>query len=84
MTHEEAVELARTLRSQGSSVEDVLSRLRGAGATIIESIKVVRQVEHVRLGDAKEIVHVSDTWADVREANDELHRLALEALRPDE
>jgi ribosomal protein L7/L12 len=74
------VNLASRKRREGCSLEEVLASLRSAGATIIDSLKVVREVEGVRLGRAKEIVDSSATWADMRESNEKLRSVAEQAL----
>jgi len=78
------VDLAKKQRRKGSSVEEVLASLRSEGATIVDSVKVVREVEGVRLGRAKEIVDSSDTWADVRESNERVRSLAMQSLEESE
>jgi hypothetical protein len=72
--------LSLQLRSEGSDLEVVLSRLRSEGATIIECVKIVRSIESVPLGRAKAIVDTSCTWADRFAANDKLRTSAIEAL----
>lgn len=74
------IELASGMRREGRSIEEVLASLRSAGATIVDCLKVVREVEGVRLGRAKEIVDSSATWADVRTSNEELRSVAEQAL----
>jgi ribosomal protein L7/L12 len=47
-------------------------------------LKVVREVEGVRLGRAKEIVDSSATWADMRESNERIRSLAVKAVEESE
>lgn len=54
----------------------VLAQLRADGFSPVESIKVTRAVLHVSLGEAKQIVHTSEAWADAREGFEELHENA--------
>lgn len=54
----------------------VLRQLRADGFSPIESIKVTRAVLHVSLGEAKDIVHRSNAWADLRSGFEELHESA--------
>jgi ribosomal protein L7/L12 len=61
-------------------LDDVLAELRNRGASIVDSLKIVRDVEHVSLGQAKAIVDQSLTWADARQHNRELRDAVLEAL----
>lgn len=79
MTFDEALELAQAMREEGNEIELVLARLRASGTTIVDSVKIVRQIEHVDLGKAKEIVDSSDTWANVRSTNEQIRRSALRA-----
>lgn len=53
--------------------DQVLSQLRADGFSPTESIKVTRAVLGVGLGEAKTIVHTSQTWSDHREELDALH-----------
>lgn len=46
--------------------ERVLVRLRADGFSPMESIKITRAVLDVPLAGAKQIVHSSGAWADVR------------------
>ncbi|MDY7096367.1 MAG: hypothetical protein SX243_25610 [Acidobacteriota bacterium] len=78
------VDLASRKRREGCSLEEVLASLRSAGATMVDSLKVVREVEGVRLGQAKEIVDSSATWADMRESNERLRSLVVKALEKSE
>lgn len=79
MTFEEALELAQATQEQGSDREELLTRLRASGVTIIDSLKVIREIERVDLGKAKEIIDSSETWADRREGNKNIRRMLLQA-----
>ena len=61
-------------------MDDVLCRLRADGATIIECVKVVREIEAMHLGRAKEIVDASTAWADRFAENDDLRTTAIEGI----
>ncbi len=63
-----------------SPVESFLGDLRSRGAWQIESIKAVRELAGISFGEAKEIVHYTQTWADTRKASESLHETAYEAL----
>jgi ribosomal protein L7/L12 len=52
---------------------EVLVQRRADGFTPAESIKITRAVLRVRLGEAKEIVHNSAAWADMRDCFEQLH-----------
>lgn len=77
---EDFLDLARGLRSSGMELEDVLAELRSHGASIVDSLKIVREIEHVSLGQAKAIVDQSPTWADARSSNRELREAVVEVL----
>jgi hypothetical protein len=74
---------AQRLRQEGKDLEYVLQVLRDRGASIMESVKIVRLVESIHLGAAKEIIDASVTWADYYSSDDELRRIAMEALEND-
>jgi hypothetical protein len=76
-------ELALQLRREGHGLDDVLGRLRADGADVSESLKVIRSIEGVSLGQAKEIVDASTTWADRFSSNDEMRAVAIEAIQED-
>lgn len=54
----------------------VLAQLRSDGFSPAESIKVTRAVLHVSLGEAKQIVHTSEAWSDVRDDFEQLQAIA--------
>ena len=69
---EDLVPLARRLRASGVGIDGVLAELRSRGASVVESLKVIREVEHLTLGEAKVVVDESRAWADRRASNDAL------------
>jgi ribosomal protein L7/L12 len=73
----------RALWEQCGSVDQFLDELRRRGAFQIESIKAVRKFAKVDLGKAKEIVHYSKTWADLRESSEALHEALYQAALAD-
>ena len=56
----------RRMRNEGRSIEEVLCFFGENGATLIESIKLLRALEGVDLGEAKRAVHFSEAWNDFR------------------
>jgi ribosomal protein L7/L12 len=52
---------------QGVDLDTALTSLRSQGASILDSIKAVREVQAVSLGDAKQLVAGSPAWDDLRE-----------------
>jgi orotate phosphoribosyltransferase len=71
---------AQHLRRQGLSLEQILEDLRALGASIMDSVKIVRTVEGCTLGEVKAIIDASPTWQDSRGASDRARAAALEAL----
>ena len=63
--------VAMRLRSHGASTDDWLGEIRRLGATQIDSVKLVRELDGISLDQAKAIVDESATWADKREVNRE-------------
>ena len=84
MELEEMIAFSAQRRSAGDSIEQVLAMLRERGATIADSLKVVRSVEGIQLGQAKEVVDTSKTWADLREPTQDIRSAALEALESED
>ena len=72
--------LLRELLDRGVSLDAALAAVRRRGASPIESIKAVREVRAVSLGEAKELVAGSPAWDDYREAHDRLVAEILAAL----
>lgn len=62
-------DVARGLRADGVDVDEVLTRLRAQGASIVDCVKLVRVVDCVPLGEAKVVVDRSTAWASHREGN---------------
>ena len=65
------------LWAESENREAFLRRLRELGAEKIESIRSVRRLANISLGEAKEVVHFSRTWADRRAADDEFHESVI-------
>lgn len=70
---------ARLLIDQGGDDRDLVLRLHNLGASILDSIKIIRTVRAVSLGSAKEIVSSHPIWAQVVTASESLHDDAIEA-----
>ena len=62
------------------SREAGLAELKRRGLTIAETIKAVREVAHISLGQAKEVVTSSAVWRETAERAKPLHKEALAAL----
>jgi len=68
-------------RDEGASNEDLLRLFRQEEASMMDSVKLIRQLNAVSLKRAQEIVHFSETWADQRESQEHLQDLLAEALK---
>jgi hypothetical protein len=64
---------ARRMLKEGSDLDEILRALRQRCPSIIQSIKVVRDLKGMPLGEAKELVHNSEAWSDVADSHSELH-----------
>jgi hypothetical protein len=65
----------------GFATGDILAHLRNAGATKVDSIRVLIEIAGLTNAQAKMIVHWSDAWQDTREADDGLQVSVEEAAR---
>jgi hypothetical protein len=63
----------RARLNSGISIEDILAELRKEGFSVIESIKAVVSLQDVTLQEAKKLVHLSETWKDLRSTHDSFH-----------
>jgi ribosomal protein L7/L12 len=64
-------------------LDSALAFLREHGVTIIDSIKAVRSVCRVPLGEAKQRVADSPTWEDVRDSHEQLVESIIQSLEND-
>ena len=72
-------EILRGALQRGDSLDASLLLLRQQGATIIESIKAIREVNSIDLREAKRLVDDSQAWKDHRES----HRLLIDEIISD-
>jgi len=75
-----AVSKCREMVSHGEPMEHVLAQLREAGLSKGQSIRVLVEAAGYRLGKAKELVHLSDVWSDMRARDDQLHNELVKNL----
>jgi ribosomal protein L7/L12 len=73
-----------SLLTRSADNEEVMSYLRSQGCSKIDSIAVLRKVLKISLKDAKELVHCSTTWQDVRYKDDAFHEQFVETLKSTE
>jgi hypothetical protein len=57
----------RTLRTQGRSQDEALSELQRTGASLLDCIRAIHEVEGIGLGTAKRLVCESPIWSAVHE-----------------
>lgn len=74
------VETMRAVLERGGDTTDALTALRDAGASMIDSIKVVMEVQGASLGDAKWVVEDSPAWRDGFEARQDWRDRIVEEL----
>ena len=77
--NEALVSECRAILSEGGGAEEVLEKLRHEGLSKIESIKILRLIMNIGLGEAKELAHNSKVWADVFERDNAFHEALWEA-----
>lgn len=80
---DEALAECRALLARGAAIEELLRALRDRGATKMESIKALVDLDVASLREAKSYVHLSRTWSDVRERDDQLHAALHSAMSTD-
>lgn len=77
---DEFLEYGRRLHEKGVADEDLLSAFRQRGATMMESARLIRNVNSITLAEAHNLVHRSVTWADYRESQEHLQETFLDVL----
>lgn len=73
MTREEMITECRRRSKAGEDVESIIEYLRASGCSKIESIAALTGALGIGLAKAKEIVHLSATWADRRASDERFH-----------
>jgi len=71
----------REALASGMDRDEVIHRMRVSGYNKIASIKLLRDLTGISLGDAKVAVHSSPAWADCRQSDDALHEAAFAAAK---
>lgn len=69
---------AEGLLAEGHEMQEVLRFVPANGCTIVESIKATMQLTGVSLGNAKQLVHTSEDWNDLRASHDAFHHALIE------
>jgi hypothetical protein len=76
-----ASDRATAMWSEGSRWDAVLRTLRAEGYSKNDCIRASVDVLRLPLADAKRLVHESDVWRDLRDADDEWHDALIAELR---
>lgn len=80
MTRDEFISECRRRSENGESLEGVLVFLRASGCSKIDSMAVIIKVYDMALPQAKEIVHLSRAWSDIRLSDDRFHEAIEDAI----
>jgi len=68
-------------RAAGKTNEDIVAFLRAQGCSKVESMTIVARAFGLGLNEAKEIVHLSQAWSDVRSRDDRFHQTLEKGLQ---
>ncbi len=77
----DAIERATALWTEGSRWDAVMQTLRAESYSKADCIRASVEVLRLPLADAKRLVHESQVWRDVRDADDEWHDALIAELR---
>lgn len=67
----QVIDRAAVLWNRGDRWDAILATLRAEGFSKVDCIKATVDLLRLPLGEAKRVVHDSETWADVRDRDDE-------------
>ena len=73
-----AIDYSKDLRrklADGKTLDEALTELRKAGASIFDCIISVRTFRRCEIAEAKQIVETSSAWSDHRNITDEILRV---------
>ncbi|MCA1578804.1 MAG: hypothetical protein LC794_15735 [Acidobacteria bacterium] len=82
--YENLLEECRRRVSKGASREDLILYLRHEGITIVESMKVLKEIYSLSLAEAKEQVTAHPAWANEVRSADILHEELQDALEKED
>ena len=80
MTREELIAECRRRLEAGEDVETIIRHLRASDCSKIDSIAILKRACGIGLAKAKEIVHLSTTWADRKALDEKFHEDIVDAL----
>ena len=72
---------SQRLKEQQGTTEEILALYRRSGLSILESMQLFRRLMNVPLSEAKQVVHSSKTWSDVRAQHESFQAAAEDAAK---
>ena len=79
-TYKSLLKDSRRMLSENHDLESVLFFLRQHDCTIVDSIRMVAELQSSNLDEAKLLVHNSKTWGDIRLHNEKVQEALLGAF----
>ncbi len=80
MDEEYLIQYCNQILIEGNNTESILLFLRDNGCSKTQSIKILKNLQFIPLDEAQNLVHLSQTWQDVYEYDEELNRQFYEVL----
>jgi hypothetical protein len=74
------LEGGRQMQAEGTHIEDLLRLFRRQGASMLDSVKLMRELKAVSRKEAQDLVLFSETWDDQKENHERLQEAFAEAL----
>jgi ribosomal protein L7/L12 len=71
---------AKKMSQAGEDIESILIYLKENGYSKTQSIVVIKEINNLCLGEAKELVHFSQAWKDKQEFDTDLNQRLYDAL----
>jgi hypothetical protein len=72
---------AKALFQRSGNLEKTLCALRSEGWDQLDSVLFVKEVQRCDMSQAKQTIHDSSTWADMRKSAEQVHDLAEKVAR---
>ncbi|MBN3878727.1 hypothetical protein [Nostoc sp. JL23] len=69
---------------KGKDIESILAFIRENGCSKSQSIVILKKLQNIPLDEAQRLVHLSQTWQDTYEYDEELNRQFYEILMRDD
>jgi hypothetical protein len=71
----------RRLLADGKTLDEALAALRANGVSKLHCVIAVKNFRRCDIGEAKQLVHFSSAWANVRERDESFHAELEEGLQ---